>query len=82
MARVLLIVMLVLPIFIITGRCESKWWTALLGAGGGAAAAGGGYEYNAKCEMDRIEADFKAGRIDQREYEIRKDQMQIMSILK
>ncbi len=81
MTRVLLIVLL-LSVFLVSGGCESKWGTALLGAGGGAAATGGGYEYNAKREMDRIESDFKAGRIDQREYEIRKDQIQRMSVLK
>lgn len=81
MTKVLLIVMLLLPMFLMTG-CESKFGTALLGAGGGAVAAGGGYEYNAKREMDKIDADLKAGRIDQREYEIRKDQIQKMSILR
>ena len=76
MTRILLILMLVLPMFLMSSGCESKWGTAGLGA------AGGGYEYNAKREMDRIEADYKAGRIDQREYEIRKDQIQRMSVLK
>jgi hypothetical protein len=82
MTRILLIVMLVLPMFLMSSGCESKWGTAGLGAVGGAAATGGGYEYVAKREMDRIEADYKAGRIDQREYEIRKDQIQRMSVLK
>lgn len=61
--------------------CESKWGTAGLGAAGGAAAGAGGYEYKANKELDRIEADLKAGRIDQEEYNIRKDQIQRMSIL-
>jgi len=56
--------------------CESKWGTAGLGAAGGAAASVGGYEYHAKREMERIENEFKDGKIDQREYEIRKDQVQ------
>lgn len=56
--------------------CESKWGTAGLGAAGGAAASVGGYEYHAKREMDRIEKDLKDSKIDQREYEIRKDQIQ------
>ena len=32
--------------------------------------------------MKKIEQDYKDGKIDQREYEIRKDQVQRMSILK
>jgi len=32
--------------------------------------------------MKKIEQDYKDGKIDQREYEIRKDQIQRMSILK
>jgi len=55
--------------------CESKTGTATLGALGGAAAGVGGYEYHAKKEMDRIEKDLEDGVIDQREYEIRKDQI-------
>jgi hypothetical protein len=41
----------------------------------GAGAAGGSYEYHLKRQKDRVEADFKAGKIDQNEYEIRKDQI-------
>lgn len=61
--------------------CESDWGTAGLGAAGGAAAGVGGYEYKANKELDRIEEEYKAGRMDQREYEIRKDQIQRMSLL-
>lgn len=49
--------------------------SGLLGGVLGAGAAGGGYEYNLKRQKDRVEDDFKAGKIDQREYEIRKDQI-------
>jgi hypothetical protein len=62
--------------------CESIWGTAGLGAAGGAVAAGGGYEYVIDREMKKIEQDLKDGKIDQREYEIRKDQIERMSILK
>ena len=48
----------------------------------GAGAAGGGYEYNLKRQRDRIEEEFKAGKIDQKEYEIRKDQIVRDSLLK
>ena len=66
----------------VTCGCESKCGTAGIGAAGGAVAAGGGYEYFANWEMKKIEQDYKNGKIDQREYEIRKDQIQRMSILK
>ena len=47
----------------------------LLGGLLGAGAAGGGYEYNLKRQKDRVEEDFKAGKINKEEYEIRKDQI-------
>jgi hypothetical protein len=74
--------MFVLSLFLMCGGCESKWGSAGAGAAGGAVAAGGGYEYVANREMKKIEQDYKDGKIDQREYEIRKDQVQRMSILK
>jgi hypothetical protein len=49
--------------------------SGLLGGVLGAGAAGGSYEYHLKRQKDRVEADFKAGKIDQKEYEIRKDQI-------
>ena len=54
----------------------------LLGGILGAGAAGGGYEYNLKRQKDRVEEDFKAGKINQVEYEIRKDQIIRDSLLK
>jgi hypothetical protein len=63
------------------GGCSNPWGSAGLGAAGGAAAAGGGYEYVANREMKRIDEDLKSGKIDQREYDIRKDQIKRMSIL-
>lgn len=54
----------------------------LLGGILGAGAAGGGYEYNLKRQKDRVEEDFKAGKIDQKEYDIRKDQIVRDSLLK
>jgi hypothetical protein len=53
----------------------------LLGGVLGAGAAGGGYEYNLKRQKDRVEEDFKGGKIDQKEYEIRKDQILRDSLL-
>lgn len=49
--------------------------SGLLGGVLGAGAAGGSYEYHLKRQKDRVEQDFKAGKIDQKEYEIRKDQI-------
>ena len=44
-------------------------------------SAGGGYEYHLKRQKDRVEADYKARKIDQTEYEIRKDQISRDSLL-
>lgn len=76
-----LIIFLALGVLSIAG-CESRWGSAGLGAAGGAVATGGGYEYVINREMNRIEDAFKAGEMDQREYEIRKDQIERMSLLK
>lgn len=77
----LLTVMVALSLFLTCGGCESSWGSAGLGAAGGAVAAGGSYEYVSNREMKRIEDDYKDGKIDQKEYEIRKDQIQRMSLL-
>ena len=55
--------------------------SGILGGVVGAGAAGGGYEYHLKRQKDRVEADYKAGKIDQKEYEIRKDQISRDSLL-
>lgn len=73
-------VVILLAVFALSG-CESKWGSAGLGAAGGAAATAGGYEYHLKKELERVEKDFKDGKIDQREYEIRKDQIKRDSVL-
>jgi len=72
----------VFSLFLMCSGCESKWGSAGVGAAGGAVAAGGSYEYVANREMKKIEQDLKDGKIDQREYEIRKDQIERMSMLK
>lgn len=51
------------------------------GAAVGTVATSAGYEFQAKRQMDRLEEDYKAGRIDRREYEIRKKQIEAGSIL-
>jgi len=81
MKKFLLAALMVFSLFV-CGSCESRWGSAGLGAAGGAVATGGGYEYVIDREMKRVEEDYREGRIDQREYEIRKDQIQRLSILK
>lgn len=57
--------------------CSGAFWS---GAGGGTVATGAGYEVNAKMQTDRIKKDLDAGRINQAEYDIRKDQIKRMSL--
>lgn len=61
--------------------CESSGGSAILGGVAGAAAGGGGYEYHLKQQRDRVEDDYKDGKIDKAEYEIRIDQIDRDSLL-
>ncbi len=65
---------------LLTG-CSSSVGSGLLGGVLGAGAAGGSYEYHLKRQKERVEQDFKAEKIDQKEYEIRKDQISRDSLL-
>ena len=58
--------------------CSGAFWG---GTGAGVAAAGTGYELRAREEMNRVESDYKSGKIDQKEYEIRKDQIRRESVV-
>jgi len=51
------------------------------GAATGALATGAGYEIQAKRQMDRLEDDFKSGRINREEYESRKRQIESGSLV-
>ncbi len=62
--------------------CDSSGGSAILGGVAGAAAGGGGYEYHLSQERDRVEKDYKDGKIDRREYDIRIDQLNRDSLLK
>lgn len=75
MPAVLLIAVLTLT------ACESRGGSALLGGAAGAAAGAGGYEYHLNQQKEKVEDDYKAGRIDQREYEIRLDQIRRDSLV-
>ena len=61
--------------------CESSGGSAILGGVAGAAAGGGGYEYHLRQQRDRVENDYRDGKIDEAEYEIRIDQLDRDSLL-
>ena len=69
-------------LFILAGvafsGCSGAFWG---GTGTGVAATGTGYELRAREEMNRIESDYKNGKIGQKEYEIRKDQIKRGSLV-
>ena len=66
---------------LLTASCSTETGTAILSGAVGAGVAGGGYELHLKNQMDKVEEDFKAKRIDKREYEIRRDQIKRDSLL-
>ena len=80
MAQLLIAIVLLSSVLLF--GCSSNLGSAGLGAVGGAAAGAAGYEYNAHRQMEQLEADYKAGRIDREEYEARKKQIQKSSIIK
>lgn len=57
--------------------CSGAFWT---GAGGGTLATGAGYEANAQIKLNQLKKDLDAGKIDQKEYDIRVDQIKKMSL--
>jgi osmotically-inducible protein OsmY len=57
--------------------CSSRF---LGGAAVGAAGAGGAYELRNKQQMDRLEEEYKAGKITRDEYQNRKQQIEKGSI--
>jgi len=57
--------------------CSGALWTGL---GSGTVATGAGYEINAKVKMDQLKKDLDSGKIDQKEYDIRVDQIKKMSV--
>ena len=75
-------IMLILASSFTLMGCSSKSGNFLVGATGGGLGAAAGYEYNARQELNRIKSDLDAGRMTQEEYDIRKDQIEKMSVLK
>jgi hypothetical protein len=51
------------------------------GAGTGALATGAGYEIQAHRQLNRLEDDYKSGKIDREEYEKRKQQIERGSLI-
>jgi hypothetical protein len=62
--------------------CSTKTGSAAAGALGGAAAGGGVYEYRIQQEMKRVEDDYKAGKMDKKEYDARVDEINRLSLIK
>ena len=64
----------------VVSGCSTHSGSAGLGALGGAVASAGGYEFHLKRQLDQLEDDYEAGKIDQQEFEIRRDQIKKGSI--
>lgn len=62
--------------------CGTTGGTASVGALGGVAAGGGAYEYRLHRAMQRVEEEHKAGKMDTKEYEARKDEIQRLQLLR
>lgn len=58
--------------------CSGKFWG---GTATGVLGTGAGYEYKADREMNRINEALEEGLMTEEEYEIRKDQIQRMSVV-
>jgi hypothetical protein len=69
-----------LAMFSLTG-CGSTGGNLGLGALGGAAAGAGGYELHLNNQKNQVERDFKDGKIDEKERDIRLDQIKRDSFL-
>ncbi|ACM18670.1 lipoprotein, putative [Geotalea daltonii FRC-32] len=68
--------------FFIMAGCGTTGGTASVGALGGAAAGGGVYEYRLHKAKQRIESEHKAGKMDDKEYNARKDEIERLQLLK
>ncbi|SMP66876.1 hypothetical protein [Desulfonatronum lacustre] len=61
--------------------CDRFTGGAATGAAVGVLGAGAAYEYQNKRQMDQLELDYSEGRINEQEYNIRKEQIQRGSII-
>jgi hypothetical protein len=64
---------ILLAALLVTAGCSGAFWTGTGAGAGGTAAA---YELRSRQQMEKIKDDLDAGRIDQKEYDIRRDQIQ------
>ena len=62
----------------LTAGCSPAFWG---GAAAGVLGTGAGYEVQANRQMDRLDDDLRSGRIERREYETRKQQIERGSII-
>jgi len=70
--------LIVIVASVVQWGCDAK---VLGGAAVGAAGAGAAYEIQNKRQMDRLNDEYTAGRIDQNEYQTRKQQIEKGSII-
>ena len=68
-------------LLLISSGCSSTAGNVGLGAIGGAAIGAGGYEYHLKKQKDLVMEDLKSGKIDQKEHDVRLDQIKRDSLL-
>lgn len=68
---------LILTMSLLTG-CSGAFWG---GSAAGAGTAGAAYEIRAKQQLDQINKEYESGKMDQHEYEIRKDQIKRGSLI-
>ncbi len=78
MKKMIAALMLIVPCAM--AGCGTTGGTAAVGAVGGAAAGGGVYEYRLNQAMQRIEADHNAGKMDDKEYQARKDEIRRLQL--
>ena len=66
----------VLGVCLFSAGCGSSFWKGgAAGAGAGIVGTGAGYELRARQQRNALEEDYRAGRISQHDYEVRRDQI-------
>jgi len=81
MKKALLLGLLLLFLAVSSSGCSSTAGNVGLGVLGGAVAGAGGYEYHLKQQKNKVMEDLKSGNIDQKEHDIRIDQIKRDSLL-